>query len=34
VVLQVRADPGTAPGALEAMVGEVLQRLSRSVPPD
>jgi hypothetical protein len=28
VVLQVRADPGTAPGALEAMVFEVLQRLS------
>jgi len=34
VVLQVRADPGTAPGAVEAMVGEVLQRLSRTVPPD
>ena len=28
VVLQVRADPGTAPGAVEAMVSEVLQRLS------
>jgi hypothetical protein len=26
VVLQVRADPGTAPGALEAMVREVSVR--------
>jgi hypothetical protein len=34
VVLQVRADPGTAPGALEAMVREVLERLSPPVPPD
>ncbi len=34
VVLQVRADPGTAPGALEEMVREVLARLSRPVPPD
>jgi hypothetical protein len=32
VVLQVRADPGTAPGPLEAMVSEVA-RLSRVAPP-
>jgi hypothetical protein len=29
VVLQVRADPGTAPGPLEAMVSEVVACLSR-----
>jgi hypothetical protein len=34
VVLQVRPDPGIAPGALEAMVREVLARLSQPVPPD
>ncbi len=28
LVLQVRADPGTAPGALEAMISEVVTRLS------
>jgi hypothetical protein len=33
VVLQVRADPGTAPGAVEAMVSEVVQRLSPPAPP-
>lgn len=33
VVLQVRADPGTAPSAVEAMVSEVIQRLSPPVPP-
>lgn len=33
VVLQVRADSGTVPGALEAMVSEVATRLSRPAPP-
>jgi hypothetical protein len=33
VVLQVRADPGTAPGALEMMASEVASRLPRSAPP-
>ena len=33
VVLQVRADPGTAPGALEAKVSEVLACLSWLAPP-
>lgn len=34
VVLQVRADPGTAPGALEAKASEVLACLSWLAPPD
>jgi hypothetical protein len=34
VVLQVRADRGTAPGPLEAMVREVAARLSRLTPPE
>ncbi|MGH3990673.1 MAG: hypothetical protein ACRDTZ_25655, partial [Pseudonocardiaceae bacterium] len=33
VVLQVRADRGTAPGALEMMAGEVASRLPRPAPP-
>ena len=33
LVLQVRADPGTAPGALEAKVSEVLACLSWLAPP-
>ncbi|MGH3672971.1 MAG: hypothetical protein ACRDSH_20465 [Pseudonocardiaceae bacterium] len=33
VVLQVRADPGTAPGPLEEMVREVVARLSGLAPP-
>lgn len=33
VVLQVRADPGTEPGALEVMVNEVVARLSWLAPP-
>ena len=33
VVLQVRADPGTAPGALEAKTSEVLACLSWLAPP-
>ncbi|MGH4009024.1 MAG: hypothetical protein ACRDTH_12865, partial [Pseudonocardiaceae bacterium] len=33
VVLQVRAAPGTAPGALEMMASEVASRLPRSAPP-
>jgi hypothetical protein len=33
VVLQVRADPGTAPGPLEAMVGDVVACLSRLARP-
>ncbi|MDQ3763381.1 MAG: hypothetical protein M3460_17660 [Actinomycetota bacterium] len=33
VVLQVRADPGTEPGALDAMVSEIAARLSQLAPP-
>ncbi|MGH3984648.1 MAG: hypothetical protein ACRDST_18685 [Pseudonocardiaceae bacterium] len=33
VVLQVRADPGTAPGAVEMMASEVASRLPRPDPP-
>lgn len=33
VVLQVRADPGTAPGALETMASEIAARLPRPAPP-
>jgi hypothetical protein len=33
VVLQVRADPGTEPGAVEIMASEVAARLPRLAPP-
>jgi hypothetical protein len=33
VVLQVRADPGTEPGAVEIMASEVAARLPRPAPP-